>query len=128
MRGRARPVPKGCAEALWPCGDVVTLAMDDSDQTLASVRCQDHHQGRRGRKWHRLGAFVGLSRLQTHGISRPALVSRGASSSIDRHVREGPTFFLYFCIIFCISGQGKVATNVTQSVTSIPTAIRVPVS
>ena len=41
---------------------------------------------------------VGLSRLQTHGISRPALVSRGASSSVDRHVREGPTFFLYLCV------------------------------
>ena len=40
------------------CGDVVTLAMDDSDQNLAPVRCQDHHQGRRGRRWHRLGALL----------------------------------------------------------------------
>jgi len=38
------------------CGDVVTLVMDDSDQTLAPVRCQDHRQGRRVRP--RLGAFL----------------------------------------------------------------------
>ena len=40
------------------CGDAVTLTMDVSHQTLAQVRCQDHHQGRRGRRWHRLDALL----------------------------------------------------------------------
>ena len=60
---------------------------------------------------------VRLSHLQTHGISRPALVSRGASSSVDRHVREGPTFcILYsvFCILSCCCG-GFYGTEETVS-------------
>ena len=39
-------------------GDVVTLTVDVSHQTLAPVRCQDHHQGHRSRRWHRLDAFL----------------------------------------------------------------------
>jgi hypothetical protein len=40
------------------CDDTVTLPMDVSHQTLARVCCQDHHQGRRGRRWHRLDALL----------------------------------------------------------------------
>ena len=39
-------------------GDVVTLTVDVSHQTLAPVRCQDHHQGHCSRRWHRLDAFL----------------------------------------------------------------------
>ena len=51
-RTEARDAARGA------CGDVVTLTMDVSHKTLAPVRCQDHHQGRRGRRWHRLDGFL----------------------------------------------------------------------
>ena len=51
-------VRRGSALRGARCGDVVTLTMYASHQTLALVRCQDHHQGRRGRRWHRLGALL----------------------------------------------------------------------
>jgi hypothetical protein len=47
------------------CDDAVTLTMDVSHQTLARVRCQDHHQGRRGRRWHRLDALLTLAAVAT---------------------------------------------------------------
>ena len=39
------------------CGVAMTL-MVVFDQTIARVCCQDHRQGRRGRRWHRLDAFL----------------------------------------------------------------------
>ena len=49
---------------------------------------------------------VGLSYLQTHGISSSALVSRDASSSVDPSCQGGPNIlYSVFCILyseFCI--------------------------